>query len=281
MAPGQTRKNRKSGGGTRKNRSTPLIKNVNAPSGPTAKPVLRKAVEKVIKSNLESKFAVGAPFNLGTSGSLLNYTAFTSGITSTSEVYALIPIVPQGNDDFQRVGQQIEPRSLTTRVHVALLPTNLFSQSVYVDFYFCTSKVIKAVYQEAQLPTNELLNAGNGTNVAYDGTSFTADYPINKSKFTLIKHKRILLQKGQNDPNTALTGGSSTATNTFSYQRTFTVKIPMPKKLTYLDANDNTPTNYYPFMMVGFHGSDTQGDTAPINPRVYVQAQSHLYYKDA
>lgn len=281
MAPGQTRKNRKSGGGTRKNRATPLIKNVNAPSGPTAKPVLRKAVEKVIKSNLESKFAIGVPFNNATSSSLLNHTAFTSAITSTNEVYALIPIVPQGTDDFQRTGQQIEPRSLTTRVHVTLNPANLSAESVYVDFYFVTSKVVKSFYLESQVPTSELLNSGDGSNVPYDGTSYTAGYPINKSKFTLIKHKRVLLQKGANNPNNTLTGGATPATDTFSYQKSFSVKIPLPKKLTYLNASETTPSNYYPFMMVGFHGSDTTGDSAPVNPRVYVQAQSHLYYKDA
>jgi len=281
MAPGQTRKNRKSGGGTRKNRATPLIKNVNAPSGPTAKPILRQAVEKVIKSNLESKFAIGAPFN-NSGGSLIQFTAFTSGITSFNECYNLIPIIPQGTNDFQRVGQQIEPRSLTTKVHVTLNELNTNSESLYVDVYFCTSKILKSFDLIGQIPTAELLNSGDGNNVAYDGTSYTANYPINRSKFTLIKHKRILLQKGAGDPNVALTGSAGPiAADTFSYQKTFSVSIPLPKKLTYLNAGSTTPSNYFPFMMVGFHGSDTTGNSGPVNARVYVQAQSHMYYKDA
>ena len=237
----------------------------------------------MINRKEETQYVVNAPVSAGGATNLGAYVAFTSGITSTNECYNLIPQVPQGNDDFQRKGSQIQPVSLTVKGNVTLRSTNLASESMYVDIYFLTAKAVKDQANQAQIPIGQLLNYGNGTNGPYSGTSYIAASPINKSQFVQLRHLRIKLQKGQNDPNAALTGSGAalSSTDAFSYNKTFSVSIPLPAKFLYQAAADIYPSNYYPFMVVGFHGTDQTGDTAPINPRVLVQAQSQLYYKDA
>jgi len=238
-------------------------------------------VKKVLNSNEETKFSIGALANLQAGTNLGAHTAFTSGITTPGEAFICLPQIQQGDDDNQRVGNVIQPKSCIVRGTVTLRGTNVFSESVYADIFFMTSKNIKDQSLGGSLPITEMLNLGNGFNGDYNGTSYRAQNPVNKADFSLLKHMRILLQKGANDPNAALSGGATSSTDTFSYNRTFAVSIPLPAKLSYKDATTVYPANYYPFMVAGFHGTDQQGDTAPLNPRIYIQAQAQLYYKDS
>ena len=244
-----------------------------------AGPVLTQKIRKVIRRAQETKFVIQAPTNKNTSGNLFAFTAFTSGITSTNEVYRLIPDVAVGDDDFQRIGNVIQPVSLRTKVNLALFTNN--SMAIYADVYFCTSKNVKDQDNTNDIPTGELLNNGVGGNVAYDGLSSTAMYPVNTAEFTVIAHKRIRLAKGANDPNTQCSGGSPAATDTFQYYASFSQKIPMPQKLLYESKAKIQPTNYFPFMMIGWTPVDANGNNTQTTGRLQVQAQSHMYYKDA
>jgi len=240
-------------------------------------------VTSAIARAQETKLKIAAPFNYNNGTTLEDFTQFTTAITGTSELYNLIPALSVGDDDYQRVGNQIQPTSLTVKIQAAL--SNFASCAVYVDFFFLTSKNIKDAKQTAQVPIQKLLNDGNGQNVPYDGTSYTAMLPLNKTEFTMVKHKRILLKKPYGDIQGLYSGSgvpptsvSSLAANTTS----FSVTIKLPKKLTYEQRGDYVPTNAFPFMAVGFTAADQSGDVAltPAAP-VFVQAQSHLYYKDA
>lgn len=242
---------------------------------------LKLQISNVLKGKQETKLVIGAPFNRQTGTDLEQFQAFTTAITSTNEVYCLIPKTQQGEDDFNRIGNIIQPVSLTTKVNLAINPTDPSSQSIYADVWFLTAKSVKAERNSNQILTDKLFNDGQGTNVPYDGTSYTAMLPINKSEFTVISHKRVKLQKALDDPNTKLTGGVTASTNTFLYTSSLSVKIPVPTRYVYEDKVDDTPTNAFPFMMVGFVGTDTTGDSSSLTGRVYVQAQSHLYFKDS
>jgi len=234
-----------------------------------------------VKRKEETKLSIDAPKNFNTSNSLESWTAFTSGITSTNELYTLLPAVGQGTQDWQRIGNEIQPTSLINKIKLSIVGRTVPSVSIYADVFFLTSKTVKDYHLNAQILTDKLMNVGDGNNAPYDGTSFTAMYPINTTLFTVLKHKRIKLQKAKDNPNQTYTSGEDPSTSVSPYSTEFTVKIPVPKKLKYRDSTQAWPTNYYPFMCVGFHATDQMGDTALISAVLRVQAQSHLYFKDA
>jgi len=267
------------------NKYTAAAKRRVANAKRNARPARNRATEikKVVQGLQETKLKIGAPTNYNSGTTLEDFTQFSTAITGTSELYNLIPPVTIGDDDYQRIGNQIQPTKLYVKVQCAL--GALASSSVYVDFWFLHSKNIKDARQTAQIPIQKLLNDGNGQNVPYDGTSYTAMLPLNKSEFTIIKHKRILLKKPYGDPQGLYSGAGAPPASVYSLAantKTFTITIPLPTKLLYEQRTDYVPTNTFPFMAVGFTAADQFGGSAltPTLP-IYVQAQSQLYYKDA
>lgn len=245
---------------------------------------LKEEIKRVVAGTQETKFIVDYPYNTQTSSDLYQALNFSSAITSTNELYNLVPRINVGSDDHQRIGNKISPEALynTTTVFIPYSEART-AMSVFVDVYYLTSKTVKTDNIMANIPTAFLLNAGDGTNVPYDGTAQTADLPINKAAFTLIKHKRIKLQISAGDPNSVLVGTfvNPGIVTTAGYAARWKLKIPLPSVLTYMNENVNYPTNSLPFMCLGFHAIDANGDTAPITPRIFCRSQSQLYYKDA
>jgi len=245
---------------------------------------LKTEIEKVIAGTQETKFIVDYPYNTQSASDLYQSLNFSSAITSTTELYNLIPRINVGSDDHQRIGNRIEPMKLKNITSVYLPYSEArTSMSVFVDVYYLTSKTVKTDNIMANIPVSFLLNAGDGTNVPYDGTAQTADLPINKAAFTVLKHKRVKLQLSAGDPNSVLVGSfvNPGVVSTCYYEARWTMDIPIPSKLTYMNENVNYPSNYLPFMCLGFHAIDANGDSAPITPRIFCRSQSQLTYKDA
>lgn len=252
-------------------------------SAPTPSKALTQAVTTVIKRKQETKFVSDALFNNSASPTTLQtFVGFNGQIASTSEMYACIPRLTQGAGDHQRIGNQIQPTSLTVKGLVSLQSRSAESAHAVVDIYFLTSKQVKTELLYASTLITKLLNNGDGTNTDYDGTTYHAEKPINTSEFTLLKHKRIILDKSSDSPNSYadLTGAASSVIK--SYSKHFNVKIPMPKSLTYQTDANTTPASYYPFMVIGWNFGDNNGGSFPALPgMVNLQAQSFMYYKDA
>ena len=209
------------------------------------------------------------------------YTAFSTAITNTGEIYQCIPSVTQGINDHQRIGSQVQPVSLTTKVNICVTSRQEPSISIYAHIFFLTSKNIKDWKKTAAVPITDLLDRGDGTNADFNGSSYNAMFPINKSEFNVIAHKKILLQKGRDNPNVAYSPAETSSTDTFKYFSSFSQKIPVPKEYQYLVAADTRPTNHFPFMVMGFTATDQHGETILSALQLRVQAQSHLYFKDA
>jgi len=238
-------------------------------------------VSSIINRKIETKLSIGPPINLNTNQTLQDFVTFSTAITSTNELYQLIPSVTQGNDDHQRVGDTIQPVKLTTKVNIALTDRSVNAMSIYAHIFFLTSKNVKDWKLTAAIPTASLMDLGDGTNVPFDGTSYTAMLPINKSEFNVIAHKKILLQKPKDNPNSIYQQDEDPVTSTCTHFANFSVNVPLPKKLMYLTDADNYPTNAFPFMCMGFTATDQYGAVASTILMLKVQAQSHLYYKDA
>jgi len=238
-------------------------------------------VNTVINRSRETKLAIGPPYSLTGADDLSAFTDFTTAITGAGEIYSLIPAVSQGVNDHQRVGQEIQPVSLTTKVNLSIVARSENSISIFAHVYFLTSKNIKDIKQQASVPITSMLDLGDGTNTQFNGGSYAAMLPINKSEFTVIAHKKILLQKAAYNPNSIYNPTETASADTFKHFATFSQKIPLPKELQYLTAADTRPTNAFPFMVVGFTATDNMGDNTISSALLRVQAQSHLYYKDA
>lgn len=253
-------------------------------SAPAPSKSFSQAVTTVIKRSQETKYVSDALFNNSSSPTqLATFVGFNGPIASTSEMYACIPRLSQGVGDHQRIGNQIRPTSLRVKGIVSLQSNSRDSSHAVVDIYFCTSKVIKSELRSASVLINKLLNLGDGNNTDYDGTTLKAEMPINTSEFTLLKHKRIILQKSADSPNSyADISTAAVSVASQPYAKHFDVKIPMPKTLTYQTDANTTPSTYYPFMVIGWNFGDNNGGSYPALPgQVNVQAQSFMYYKDA
>lgn len=267
---------------TRKNRRATTRKASRKTTGTRVTVPVKQFVKREINRNAETKYVAQQPFN--TTSGLLNVTNFTAGITSNAECYALIPPVIQGDGDHNRIGNTIKPVSLHVKGFVSITNANLSSVYIDVDIWCLTSKTLKSQFQEGSLDMNSLLNVGNGLNASYDGSFYNSIMPINTSLFTVLKHKRIRLMKAYGNGNTAICGGTD-ETAVYSQEKMsalFNFKIPMPAKLKYdLDAQ-TVPSNYYPFMVIGYN-SPSNCDASGISNTytIVATAQSQMYFKDS
>lgn len=243
---------------------------------------LTTAIQRVVNRNVETKYASYYPYNT-VSGTLYS-TNFTQAINSSNEAYALIPPISIGGGDHNRNGNVIAPTSLTVKGFVSLTENDLRSAFLDVDIYILRHKSIKDIAYQLQLGNlQDLLNSGDGLNVGYDGSWRHSAMPINDSTYTLVKHKKIRLEKGWGDVNTLLSGAADSVTsyNTAPrHQKNFSIKVKMPKKLLYKNDTDITPSMDYPFMVIGWN-CPTNLDTTSSLETIRCSATTHLYYKDA
>ena len=243
---------------------------------------LSKAISRVINRNIETKYVSYRPYN-NVSGPLYK-TSFTQAINSSNEAYALIPPITVGSGDHQRDGNEIRPVSLTVKGFVSLLENADDSAFLDVDIYILRHKSIKDVNYQLQLGNlGDLLNAGNGLNTGYDGSWTHSAFPINTSTYTLLKHKKIRLQKGWGDANTYISRANESvaAYNAFpQHQKNFSFKVPLPASLKYKNDTDTTPSMDYPFMVIGWN-VPTNLDLNDSLQIISASATTHLYYKDA
>jgi len=238
---------------------------------------MKKAVQKVVRGNIETKFCM-TPIQMASGlGSLNLFTGFTSGITSTAEIYSLLPIVNQGSDSFQRLGDNIRPTRLNVKLNIAAYGSYLksFDQTVYV--WFLTCDAVKTISNFSAMPITQMLDNGQGAAIPFDGTSMVALQPLNKKVFKLLKltKKRIII-------NLAGSNISQTMTDKTHTHHSLSFNIPVPKVLQYNNYNDPYPQNYAPVMVIGFVDNTDSGDTAPGSGyTVMVEGSVGLYYKDA
>lgn len=240
-------------------------------------------VARQIDRNAETKYVSQQPYS--TQSGLMNKTNFTAGITSNAECYAVIPPVTQGQGDHERIGNIITPKSLKVKGFVSLIGNQTDSFWIDVDIWILTSKTLKSQYQESSLDMNSLLNAGNGLNTQYDGSFLNSTFPINTSLFTVLRHKKIRLTKPYGNMNTAICGGSAEVVANYSSEKfssLFNFDVPLPAKLKYDLDVQTIPSNYYPFMVIGYNvPANCDASGIGNTNTVMVTANSCLYFKDS
>lgn len=216
--------------------------------------------------------------------SLATFQQFSSAITGTGELYACIPRINQGVDDYQRVGNSIQPVSC----HVdGLLNVTTSDNSYAVDYvahvFVLQAVAVKNLANLSSVPIGQLFENGAGGYISADGTTKMSKYPINRTDFKVLHHRRVRLTKCWGQTNgiggsLATTLATQDSQNTGNYR--FRLPIKLPKKLKYDVASQQYPSNSAPFLCIAWEQNDYAGDSAPITS-IYAQARVHLRYKDS
>lgn len=225
----------------------------------------------------EQLLANGGTSQLGT------WTNFSTAITGVGELYGCLPQLTQGDDDWQRVGNVIAPTSCKVKLDMCIGAHNdSDSYDLTVHVFFLTCPQVKMWNNYTAIPISSLLEAGNGGQVSFDGTQFHAQYPVNRRNFKVIKHRQFRLVKGFGQPlsTPAATLSATDAVVSPSTQYVhITQKIPLPKKLKYQAGGTTYPTNYAPFMCIGYTRNDANTG-AVSNHFIRALGQVQMSYKD-
>jgi len=244
-------------------------------------------VKALISRTNETKYVQNSCTNGTGLSTLTNFVAFTSGITSVNEIYFAIPAVAQGLDNFERIGDKIQPKAIYVDMNVVVKngPSDAFSTDKIVHIFLMTSKAVKDLNNYSAIPIGQMLDYGNGTSGGFDGTTTTTLHPVQKKSFTVLKHWKKRMQAGYGHPigSTGTQAGTtdSVITPVTSSFTTIRMKVPAPNSLNYALASSTYPENFAPFFVVGWVRADSAGSAAPSFANTYVQAKTSMYYKDA
>lgn len=250
------------------------------------KATIRAVVKQVEKRDAESKFrvqALNAP-GLGPTSpgkTLLAPAGFSQAITSTAEIYTIIPEVLQGIDSSERIGDKITPTSLTVDLQCSL-DNNDLSSNVVVDIYFLECKLVSTADNYTAIPITGFLRAGTNTDVtAYNGKYTTAMLPVDTNRFKVLRHIRCHLNQASfsTNQNATVLSGNDTNANPTGNSKFYRVKLPVPKVYSYVQ-NLLAPQNSYPFMVAGWHYGDAYSSSVGASLQPKICAQAKLWYKD-
>lgn len=272
----------RSGAGVRKNYRgmagpTPRVRKAKKTAKLSA-PTIR-AVKRIVRGTQETK--------------LVTYKAmdgvYHNSAIAADDFYRCIPAVSQGVQDWQRIGDKINPTSLVVNGYVCADRRDaLDTRPFQVRIVFWSSKSAKTIgtlthdwqTQAAWaylLRQNDESGAGSGIK-AYTGDHDDNFLPINRDKFIVHAEKRINIYPQDLLSAPVTTFATEGAQGTF---KRFSVRIKCPKTLTYEQASGgNLPMNFCPMMSVGYCYMDA-GAPDVINTRVLVTATAHLKYKDS
>lgn len=200
-----------------------------------------------------------------------------------ADIVSILPAVQQGTTQNQRVGNVIKPRGLYVKVSVTLSSTygSVNTSAINCRLFMLSYKVVRnSVLIPTQVPVNYLLkqntDSGTGSNVAYDGTMFNHQCPVNYDLFN-VHHQRTFTFYPQRD----VVPGDN-AGQTYNITRNFTFKIKCPSSFKYdpVSLAGNYPANFAPFYCIGYSYSDGSSPDL-VNQRISSVVQSFLYYEDA
>lgn len=280
---------------SRKSRKTPSRKGVRFAKAPRNTVAL---IKSVVRRQAETKQA--AFYGQGTGGTYPQTGAyatrgyFTQNATITTvsgDVKMLLPFVQQGTEDWQRVGNKINPTYMKIQGHckVALsqMSTPTFAPTdIYAVCYVLTSKTWKSYQALLNLDLTRLLKTQEGSTVGFDGTYWASRLAVSEDDFTLIKKKVMRLRYS----GITGTGGSIVSlANSHDYSANYSMVLTqrqLPATLLYPEQSStipaayaNTPTNFAPFLVIGYYTADGSalGPSPVILDNTYVV---NMKYKD-
>jgi len=245
------------------------------------KALVTAVAKKVVSDALEDKYITAG------AGSTPKY--YNAGISSNSEIEVLMPAMQQGTNSGDRIGDKIRPKRLRVDVVVTTNGTLNSSQLNLVRIFFLEDKSIRnsvalkdiALTQIGTPIATQLLDSG-GVLSGFTGVPNQIMRRVNRQRYTVFKDKVAELLAGTGQTPNASNGYNGSQVFVSGQQCfRFSVVIPTPAVLKYSQAADNYPSNFAPFMAVGYVQPD--GNASPDNliSRITVNWVSHLDYEDA
>lgn len=264
----------KNGGSKRKPRASKGLTNV-----------IKGVISREIQTKYVSNFLQTPDYN-GVTGSILgpSFTGFSSGITSTGEIYGCLPHTAQGLDDHQRVGDTIAPIGCKVVLDLTFNDqTDQLSIDRTIHVFMLQAVAVKTLGNYTAIPITTMLDEGTGINVDFNGTKARSMCPVDKSSFRVLHHKQFRQFKPFGRPN-GVTGTNPTNTDSVlsissSYRRV-TMNVKLPAKLKYDTKNAIYPENAAPFLVIGWTTNDATGPASSAID-LQVMGTTHLWYKDA
>lgn len=261
-----------------------------------SKPV-KKAIKKIVRSQEETKYWATQLMLNQTIDPAIHTPADPGNATPTGgDMYPLVPWMPEGDGESERVGRSITPTKCKFDVFATFNqqgdpPAVGLANVIYLVIYVLKSKV-----QRQWTPTStqylQLLDAGDGTSTmfgapdgsgGYNTDAHFLEFPIEKSQFTLLKKKVIKLVKNDGFTNTGsgatTTYATSPNTSATCYRGSVSYKLP---KLLWdtTDSHSVYPTNNGTFVAFGYCRGDNL--TTLASPQmVSLSVRNHVWYKDA
>jgi len=235
----------------------------------------------VVADALEDKYT--------TSGSGTVPIYYNAGIGSNSEISPLLPPISQGTNSNQRVGDKVRPKRMRVDVVVTTNGTYNSSQLNLVRLFFLQDKSIGfslalkdiLATQTGTPITTQLLDNGGSTS-GFSGLPNQIMRRINRQRYTVFKDKILELISGTGQTPNNTNGYNGTQTFVSGQQCTrFSVIIPTPKVLKYSEGLDQYPSNFAPFLAVGYVQPDGNASPDFNLQRITVDWITHFDYEDA
>lgn len=250
----------------------------------SAKPsaAFAKRVQAVVSKNVETK----------TQSHNFAITNFNSPVNNVADVCRVIPLITQGVDQGDRIGDQIRGQKLVFRGHFMInaipnatgttIPTGIPTNSRFMVRAFICSVKRFGNYEDAAATTSwmsQFLKNGN-TNQGLDGTVQSMYLPVNTESITVHKEWRQVVTIPAIIAQTATATGFSNVTvplgNTV---RLLSASIKCKKLLKY-DTVGFSPQNFAPFFVLSYcHLDDSSPDI--ITAKISAAYSTTLFYEDA
>lgn len=232
---------------------------------------LKKAVTAMVKA------AVARGRENKTIGNLIENVVQHNSAIGTADCVPVLPAIPSGTGSWQRVGDRIEPKSLSIRGIVSLTRVDGYVGlgDMYVRIMVLSQKNIKTNTQvTAGVATGQLLRPNYAAlrETDFGGLTNDINLPINTDLFRVYYDKVVKLTGATQDNTSELTR--------YSHRWKYSFKSALPAHLTFDEGNGNFCNNFAPFVAVGYCYAD---GTSPdvIATRVTATHNATLAFEDA
>lgn len=260
----------KMGRGTRQKTGKALVRKAVAKARNTA---FSKKVLAVVNRKEETKYTSSIPAFA---------VAISSAVSTPVNFVGLLPPIPQGTAESQRIGDRVSPIFARSTFTYYLSNTpNMFD--VTMNLVIVMVKGAGSQPAVASVPAGSLLKVGTGVNADPNDPnqtnmlSLVNHYPINTDQYTLCKWYKRRFAKGPGAINGAPAAAEAgQIANTLSQQ---VIKYKWkPPTLKYDSAAANLPQNHYPVFVTWATANDGSALQGTI---LNYSCRSEIYFKDS